>query len=861
MSLPTVNLDDRDFSQLMDEAIKQIAKSCPQWNDFSAGDPGIVLVELFAYLTESMIYRLNRLPHKVYIEFLRLLGVKLEPPSAATTSVKFTIDSNLSYKLEIPQYTRISAARAVSDGEIPVFITTHNARIEIGTTECIVEAIHGENVDAELVGYGTGLPGLFVKALHPPIVLGSECIVGVEISAEEVTERLPSITYQGKIFQIWQEVENFANSDQNTKCYIIDRMSGMITFPPEIREISDAGVLLSVPETFGDIVKEGKEIRVWYVRGGGITGNLDTNTLTVLKDHFGSVHVTVTNIEPATGGAGAESLENALIRGPLQFRSLERAVTASDFEMIAKRSSREICRAFAFTKITIWKHAIRGTVEIELVPSIPQNLWNNGHITKDTIVSLQKPETIIKIQSELEKRSTLGITILPNWVKYKLVKVQARVVVNRGERPQIVKERVLDRLYKTINPIPSDLNHGGWTFDTPLRVSNVYDIILAEAGVKYADSVKLSVDSAPSIAVKCIQADSFQLRMWYASSGSKLFRSSHDGDGWVQLYDFGLPEEIRRIETHPKYPGLVAICTVLTVQDKRNSKVYISFDCGENVSWRLVSQTAFEIEDITWTDRDSKPIILLAADTGLYELLIDSDAIPVFVVVDPQDQARGFYSVTTASDNRGISYVAVSSQKNGGVFLSQNQGRSGTYSNIGLRGEDIRLLKVNQYGGRTFLWAGSTAAGTEIGKGCFRLELGVSTSTWTPFVKQWIGGSCFSLAFVNEAVYAGSHNAGVLRLNSGNSDEAWNTHPLDCGLPFKDRERIFEPVYAIDSSTNKSKPFILVGGPKGVFRSSNFTQFDNCSQTEFTEKVTLPPTWLFCSDEHSIDVVGEDETE
>ena len=83
MSLPSPNLDDRDFNQLLEECRLQIKRSCPEWTDLSPGDPGMMLLELFAHLTEIMIYRLNRLPDKAYVEFLRLLGVKILPPSAA----------------------------------------------------------------------------------------------------------------------------------------------------------------------------------------------------------------------------------------------------------------------------------------------------------------------------------------------------------------------------------------------------------------------------------------------------------------------------------------------------------------------------------------------------------------------------------------------------------------------------------------------------------------------------------------------------------------------------------------------------------------------------------------------------------
>jgi len=63
MPFQSPNLDDRDFNHWLKREASHRAR-CPQWTDLSPGDPGIVLLEVFAYLTETMIYRLNRLPEK-----------------------------------------------------------------------------------------------------------------------------------------------------------------------------------------------------------------------------------------------------------------------------------------------------------------------------------------------------------------------------------------------------------------------------------------------------------------------------------------------------------------------------------------------------------------------------------------------------------------------------------------------------------------------------------------------------------------------------------------------------------------------------------------------------------------------------
>ena len=91
MTLPQLDLDDRRFQELVNEARDRIAKRCPSWTDHNVSDPGITLIELFAWMTEMMIYRLNRVPEKLHVELLELLGTQLDPPAAATTDVRFRL--------------------------------------------------------------------------------------------------------------------------------------------------------------------------------------------------------------------------------------------------------------------------------------------------------------------------------------------------------------------------------------------------------------------------------------------------------------------------------------------------------------------------------------------------------------------------------------------------------------------------------------------------------------------------------------------------------------------------------------------------------------------------------------------------
>jgi predicted phage baseplate assembly protein len=94
MSLPSPNLDDLRFQRdLVDEARKRIVRYCPEWTDYNLSDPGITLIELFAWMTEQICYRLNRVPEKNYIHFLDMLGVQLQPASSAHTYLTFRLST------------------------------------------------------------------------------------------------------------------------------------------------------------------------------------------------------------------------------------------------------------------------------------------------------------------------------------------------------------------------------------------------------------------------------------------------------------------------------------------------------------------------------------------------------------------------------------------------------------------------------------------------------------------------------------------------------------------------------------------------------------------------------------------------
>lgn len=90
MPLPLPNLDDRRYQDLRDEALARIPVHNPEWTNFNQSDPGVTLVELFAFMTENLLYRCNQIPERNRRKFLSLLGVPLQAASSARGLVAFT---------------------------------------------------------------------------------------------------------------------------------------------------------------------------------------------------------------------------------------------------------------------------------------------------------------------------------------------------------------------------------------------------------------------------------------------------------------------------------------------------------------------------------------------------------------------------------------------------------------------------------------------------------------------------------------------------------------------------------------------------------------------------------------------------
>ncbi|MFP3896129.1 MAG: putative baseplate assembly protein [Anaerolineales bacterium] len=223
MPLPDRSLDDRSFQDLVDEAKKKIPLYCPEWTDHNVSDPGVTLIELFAWMVDLLLYRVNQVPRKHHVRLLELLGIQLEAPQAATVPLTFYLSAPQREPVTIPRGTAVSTSQAggstavvfTTDDDLVMrppqltrLVTRHRARA--GTME--YEELALERLEREFTPFSTDSPQVgealflgFDESLdHHYVGLDMEC---VRAGGRNIIPESPPLSWQAWTEVGWVEVD------------------------------------------------------------------------------------------------------------------------------------------------------------------------------------------------------------------------------------------------------------------------------------------------------------------------------------------------------------------------------------------------------------------------------------------------------------------------------------------------------------------------------------------------------------------------------------------------------------------------------------------------------------------------------
>jgi hypothetical protein len=351
---------------------------------------------------------------------------------------------------------------------------------------------HSQSVLGEELGISDGTPGQVFQLRHAPVLARQP---GEYIQVEdEYGDPIP-----------WQEIDSFwpvdaacptcgqphPRASQNgvspshpiDRWYQLDDMTGVVSFGPLVRE-PDGGA-----RQCGAVPPKGRRVLMSrYRHGGGSAGNVGPNTIVVLKQAHPLLAPEVTNRRPATGGADAETVERAKLRTPNAIRTRDRAVTAEDFELLARNASSSVARVKCLQAgpMRTADAPTAGQVTVLLVPEVPDA---SGPLEANRL--RLDPSVRATVLRYLDERRLLTTTLVVDDAPVIGVIVEASVQIAPTADPERVRAAIERQLYRFLHPTQGWTDGRGWPFGRDLIVYDLYAVMQPIPGVLFIATVRI----------------------------------------------------------------------------------------------------------------------------------------------------------------------------------------------------------------------------------------------------------------------------------------------------------------------------------------------------------------------------------
>ncbi len=341
----------------------------------------------------------------------------------------------------------------------PFYSESPTVRVaEAATIGGVMTVEHSETILDTQLGVSEGVPGQRFRVARTPVLTDGDPIV-VQVSTQRGWED-------------WTVVDQFGASGPADRHVTLDPTTGEFSFPPVVRE-ADGGL-----RHYGATPAKEARIRIpCYRTGGGRAGNVSRGAISLLRSSIPYV-ARVENREAAGGGVDGETVDEAKIRAPQQLRVQERAVTASDYEHIARLAAPAAARVRC---VPVTDEA--GGARVLVVPDVVADEGDRIRFEQ-----LFPPEQMLSaIAGELNQRRMLGTRVLVEPPYYQGVTIVARLVASEPD----VDRAAVDALYRYLSPLHGGVDGTGWPFGQALYFGEVFAVLQRVPGVTAVQEVRL----------------------------------------------------------------------------------------------------------------------------------------------------------------------------------------------------------------------------------------------------------------------------------------------------------------------------------------------------------------------------------
>lgn len=499
MPLPIPQLDDRRFKELVTTLRDQIPGYTKEWTDFNPSDPAITILELWCWLAEMVLYRINQIPQRTYTNFHKLV---LDPPEPVTAEVTLEFFPQMSATpLEIPPgikfYSNIASPpnlifETFTTTQIPVI--TPVSVPEFGSppkNNSVTFPVRSKVVEEnnELLGISNGRPDQIFYLKKGPVLL-DEHNLGAGYNPN------PQITVDGVL---WQYVPDFleATTGQNSPHFMVEQLTGGVRFGNGVRGM--------IPPENAEI----RAIRYQIIQGKEVRIGRDTLILMdQIPDLSDSEIVLPVKNEPAEGGAYIYPPEEMGSTGLRLFREKFRAITKEDFEELASTQfnkaqesdwipegpSNRVARAVAVPG----KNLEGTTASFPDQPGVVSVIILRKPVNSDDVV-LQPTEELTKnVRRFLYRRSLITTRIYVVGPDY--VNISLDIEVDREPRTNLdqVRDDIDKRIRQFYHPLKGGDQENGWPMGRPVFKSELFQLVESVEGVDHVVRIAMNGNSSLS---------------------------------------------------------------------------------------------------------------------------------------------------------------------------------------------------------------------------------------------------------------------------------------------------------------------------------------------------------------------------
>jgi hypothetical protein len=271
----------------------------------------------------------------------------------------------------------------------------------------------------------------------------------------------------------WQPRRFLHDSGPNDRHYLLERARGRLTFGD-----GDRG---KIPPLGAAILAKR------YRTGGGLSGNLNSHTITQVLGAVPGLE-SVFNPLPSEGGADAETLDRLSTRGPQTLRHQGRAITAADYETMAKEASPAVAVARAIPTTDVNGLSRPGWVTLVIIP------YSEAPRPYPSFGMRQQVQKFIEARTAADLAASGHFQVVgPSYLP---VDVEVTVVPLDATEAGAVEQRVCEALSQFLNPLRGSPDGHGWTPGRDVFLSDVASVVERVSGVDYAKAIALLIEGA-----------------------------------------------------------------------------------------------------------------------------------------------------------------------------------------------------------------------------------------------------------------------------------------------------------------------------------------------------------------------------